>query len=91
MDGSGILDFAFSTTNGIILPNVTDTATMTNVTPATLVFDRNTAKVKNFDGFWKDLTYKTGISPSNLLGLDPASNKGVVIGGLTSTAQCILF
>lgn len=87
---SGILDFAPNTTKGIILPNVTDVTTMTNITPGTLVYDLKTARGKYYDGAWKDLTYQSGTAPSVLPGNDIAANNGVIIGDATSTAEGVL-
>lgn len=89
VDGSGILDFPVGTTKGIILPNVTNNTTMTNVTPGTIVFDLASSKVKYNDGFWKELTDKPGISPTLLSGADYA-NATVIFGSRTSTAEGVL-
>lgn len=90
VDGSGILDFASGTTKGIILPNVVNNNSMTNVTPGTLVFDNTSAKVKYFDGFWKELSTNTGIAPARLAGTDVITEKGVVIGNTPTTAEGVL-
>ncbi|WP_027376128.1 hypothetical protein [Kaistella palustris] len=86
VSGSGILDFATGTTKGIILPNVTKSSTMTNVTPGTIVFDLDTSKVLYNDGFWKELTDKPGIAPTLLAGTD-YNNAKVVFGDQTTTAD----
>lgn len=89
VDGSAILDFPTGTTKGIILPNVTDVSTMTSVEPGTIVFDVASSRVKYNDGFWKDLSDRTGISPTLLPGNDIAEAK-VVFGSQTSTADGVL-
>lgn len=86
VDGSGILDFPTGTTNGIILPRVLNTATMTSVQPGTLVFDLSTSKMKYFNGIWMELTDKTGTNPSLIPGNDIADN-GVIIGASSSLAK----
>ncbi len=89
VDGSAILDFPAGTTKGIILPYVTNSSTMTNVEPGTLVFDRATSKVKYNDGFWKELTDKTGSIPTVSPGVDNAASK-VIFGSNTSNADGVL-
>lgn len=89
VDGDGILDFPTGTTKGIILPNVTDNSTMMNVTPGTLVFDLASSKVKYNDGFWKELTDRSGVSPTLLPGAD-LPNAKVIFGNQTSTADGVL-
>ena len=89
VDGSAILDFPAGTTKGIILPNVTDVSAMTSVEPGTIVFDVASSRVKYNDGFWKDLSDRTGISPTLLPGNDIAGAK-VVFGSQTSAADGVL-
>lgn len=86
-----VLDFPTSSTNtrGIILPGVSNVTTMTAVTPGTLVFDRATARIKYNNGFWRDLTDKTGVAPAILPGTDQA-NARVIIGSRTSAAEGVL-
>lgn len=88
--GSGILDFATGTTKGIILPNVINNTTMTNVTPGTIVYDLITARIKYYDGAWKDLTYQNGTAPNVLAGNDVATKAGVIVGDPASTAEGVL-
>ncbi|UJF28643.1 hypothetical protein L0B70_07095 [Kaistella sp. 97-N-M2] len=90
VDGSGILDFPAGTTKGIILPYVTNSNAMTNVTPGTLVFDLTSSKVKYNDGFWKDLTDKQGSSPMLEAGTDQPNAK-VIFGSQTSAADGVLI
>ena len=87
--GSAILDFPTGTTKGIILPNITNSSAMTNVTPGTLVFDLSTSRVKYNDGFWRDLTDKDGISPTPLPGTDDPNAK-TIVGARFSTADGVL-
>lgn len=89
VDGSAILDFPAGTTKGIILPYVTNSNTMNNVAPGTLVFDRSTSKVKYNDGFWKELTDKTGSIPTVSPGVDNTASK-VIFGSNTSNADGVL-
>lgn len=89
VDGSGILDFTTGTTNGIILPQVLDSETMTSTEPGTLVFDLTTSRVKYFNGAWVDLSDKTGINPTLIAGND-ITDRGVIIGANTSTANGVL-
>lgn len=89
VDGSGILDFTTGTTNGIILPQVLDSETMSSTEPGTLVFDLTTARVKYFNGIWVDLSDKTGTNPSLIAGND-ITDRGVIIGSPTSTANGVL-
>lgn len=88
---NAILEFPITTTNtkGIILPNVADVSTMTNVTPGTIVFDLATAKVKYNDGFWKELSDFTGVSPTLTVGAD-LPNAKVIIGNQNTTADGVL-
>lgn len=88
---NAILEFPISATNtkGIILPRVVNTSTMTNVTPGTIVFDLNTSKVKYNDGFWKELSDFTGISPTLTTGSDMPNAK-VIIGNQSSEADGVL-
>lgn len=90
VDGSGILDFPTGTTKGIILPYVTDSSTMTSVTPGTLVFDMATSKVKYNDGFWQELTDEPGLSPDNLLTGSDLPDAKVIFGSSTSRADGVL-
>ncbi len=89
VDGSGILDFTTGTTNGIILPQVLDSETMTSTEPGTLVFDLTTSRVKYFNGAWVDLSDKTGTSPTLITGND-ITDRGVIIGAASSTANGVL-
>ncbi|WP_082140505.1 hypothetical protein [Chryseobacterium sp. FH2] len=89
VDGSGILDFPVGTTNGIILPRVLDSETMTTAEPGTMVFDLTTSRVKYFNGAWTDLSDKTGNSPTLIAGND-ITTSGVIIGASSSTASGVL-
>lgn len=89
VDGSGILDFPAGTTNGIILPRVLDSETMTTAEPGTMVFDLATSRVKYFNGAWTDLSDKTGNNPALIAGNDITTN-GVIIGAPSSTASGVL-
>lgn len=88
---NAILEFPISTTNtkGIILPNVENTSNMTNVTPGTIVFDLATSKIKYNDGFWKELSDFTGVSPILIPGAD-LPNAKVIIGNQNTTADGVL-
>lgn len=90
--GSGILDFASPSNNtkGIILPSVTSNIAMTNVTPGTIVFDLLTARIKYYDGAWKDLTYQNGTAPTVIPGNDLLTKTGVIIGDQNTTAEGVL-
>lgn len=90
VDGSGLLDFPAGTTNGIILPRVLDSETITTAEPGTLVFDLSTSKVKFFNGTWSDLSDKTGINPPLINGNDIA-DIGVIIGATSSAATGVLI
>lgn len=89
IDGSGILDFPAGTTNGIILPRVLDSETMTTAEPGTMVFDLATSRVKYFNGAWTDLSDKTGNNPALIAGND-ITTSGVIIGASSSTASGVL-
>lgn len=89
IDGSGLLDFSAGTTNGIILPRVTDTETMNATVPGTLVFDSTSSRVKYFNGSWADLSDKQGASPTLLPGND-ITTTGVIIGASSSSATGVL-
>lgn len=88
---SAILEFPNTSgnTKGIILPTVANVATMTGVTPGTLVFDTATLKVKYNAGFWQDLTDFTGVAPNLTPGSDLLNAK-VVIGNQNTTADGVL-
>jgi hypothetical protein len=90
VDGSGILDFPAGTTNGIILPRVLDSETMTATEPGTMVFDLATSRVKYFNGAWADLSDKTGNSPTLIAGND-ITTSGVIIGASSSIASGVLI
>lgn len=93
IDGSGILDFPLGTTKGIILPNVTNSATMTPVTRGTIVYDQTTKNAQYFNGAWKSLNVlSSGTASAPLPGNDVAGTLvGAIIGKQNSTAQGVLI
>ncbi|MCS3529885.1 hypothetical protein [Chryseobacterium sp. JUb7] len=91
VDGSGLLDFPTGTTKGIILPQVNNSANMTDTSAGTLVFDGTTSKVKYYNGTaWVDLTGQVGTSRSLLAGTEQNRSKGVIIGAPDSTAKGVM-
>jgi len=88
VDGSGLVDFPSGTTKGIILPQVSDNANMTNVAEGTFVFDGTTSKVKYYNGTaWVELTGQAGTSKTLLAGSENNQSKGLVIGAADSPAE----
>jgi hypothetical protein len=88
VDGSGLVDFPSGTTKGIILPQVTDNTTMTNVAEGTFVFDGTTSKIKYYSGTaWIELTGQAGTSRALLAGAESNQSKGVIIGAADSPAE----
>jgi hypothetical protein len=91
VDGSGLMDFPGGTTKGIILPQVTNNTTMTEVSAGTLVFDGATAKTKYYDGAsWIEMTGENGISPTLTVSSEKDVTKGIIVGSPDSTAKGIL-
>ena len=93
VDGSGILDFPLLTTKGIILPNVTNSSSMTPVTRGTIVYDNTTKNAQYYDGAWKSLNFFSTPGKAEILqpGSDiPNTKVGAIIGKQTTTAEGVL-
>lgn len=89
VQGSSILDFADSTTNGIILPaTATFPASPTN---GTLIFNRTDSRVyMRQNSNWIALTEGNGNSSSLINNPTSEVGNGVVIGANTSSATGVL-
>jgi hypothetical protein len=91
VEGSGLVDFPAGTTKGIILPQVTDNAAMTDASEGTFVFDGATSKVKYYDGIaWVELTGQPGVSKALLAGAEQDRTAGIIIGDPDSTTKGVL-
>lgn len=92
VDGDGLVDFPTGTTKGLILPQVTNNANMTDVSEGTFVFDGTTSRIKYYNGTaWVELTGQTGTSRALLAGAEQSRSKGVIIGAPDSTANGVLI
>lgn len=90
---SSSLEFG-SENRGMVLPWVTNTATVQNVVNGTLVFDLTDKKIKSYqNNAWADLSIDTtGIVDSSLQdALNDSSNVKVAIGTPTSTSGILVL
>ncbi len=90
VDGSGILDFATGTTNGVILPIVNALPTGIAATDGTLLMD-NTDKIIKMreNGVWVSLT-DAGSTTAYVFNNTTDTGNGVILGATTSAAAGIL-
>lgn len=92
VDGSGLMDFPIGTTKGIILPQVINNMTMTDVSAGTFIFDGATAKTKFYNGTsWIEMSGENGQSPALISGSEKNVTKGVIIGAADSSATGVLI
>ena len=93
-----ILDFADSSTNGIILPAIADKSTALAATTAnnngTFIFDKSDSRVKMYEnGNWVSLSDDTGDGTlvANHTNSSSEIGKGVIIGASSSAAKGVLI
>lgn len=89
VEGSSILDFAASTTQGIILPATTGfPASPTN---GTFIFNRSDAKIYTYEkSAWLALTEGNGNASSIINNPSADVGNGVIMGAATSSATGVL-
>ena len=88
--GSGILDFASGTTNGIILPIVETLPTASATQNGTFLMDKNDKKIKMCEnGSWIALSDEGSIA-NYTFNTSAEAGDGAIIGAQTSTATGVL-
>ncbi|MCW3161322.1 hypothetical protein [Chryseobacterium oryctis] len=95
---SVLLDFAAGENKGIILPAVRTIPTGTGLVEGTIILDASDetkAKVKYYNGSWKDLSNGNEANISTIMANQPNitedTAKGAIIGANTSTADGVLI
>jgi hypothetical protein len=90
VDGSGILDFASGTTNGIILPIVETLPTASATQNGTFLMDKNDKKIKMCEnGSWVELSDEGSVA-NYTFNTTAEAGDGVIIGAEASTATGVL-
>jgi hypothetical protein len=90
VNGSGILDFASSSTKGILLPIVETLPTGAAATNGTILMDKNDLKLKlRENGAWVDLSDAGSISGITF-NTSSDAGIGVIMGANTSSAEGVL-
>jgi hypothetical protein len=90
VDGSGILDFASGTTNGILLPIVETLPAASAIQNGTFLMDKNDKKIKMCEnGSWVELSDEGSIANYTFNTAVEAGN-GAIIGAETSSVTGVL-
>jgi len=91
LNGDGLLDFPDNTTNGILLPIVTNLPTGSAATNGTLLMDYSDKKIKmRSNGQWVELTKNPGDVSTVTINTSNDIGQGVIIGATTSPASGVL-